>query len=140
MLIGKNIVNFVRRVAMNDFWKTRMSQKSKRKKGSIYETLDVRGVGGTMISVDAVAARIMDSCGVDKWTTIDCIKQITMTLAGLAPQVSGLQFEGQAYRSVKQRQRNLWLSSQQARFVKGEFRAMGLFQVEAGKIIVGRWI
>ena len=40
-----------------------MSQKSKRKKGNVYETLDVRGVGGTTTFAVVGVAMIMDTGG-----------------------------------------------------------------------------
>ena len=50
-------------MAMNGSRRTRMSQKSKRKKGNVYETLDVRCVGGTTTFAVVGVAMIMDTGG-----------------------------------------------------------------------------
>ena len=63
-----------------------------------------------------------------------------MMLAGLEYKRSGLLFDGQEFKLVKQRRKVLWPDSQQAKYFKAEFRQMVRFRVEVERICVGEWI
>ena len=61
---------------------SQMDQKSKQKKGNVYEILGVRGAAETMTFAVVGVAKIMDTGGVNKWITTDCNKSTRM-LVGL---------------------------------------------------------